>query len=282
MSPFFKALPTVLEARSNAVRSGRRAWSIGVGTVTMKKSALLSSPGSDVKTRLERARSCGSTSHVRSRPALSSAIRAESMSKPITRVPSRPKATATGSPTYPRPMTASLRPCGTTLALMPSLADRSLLTLRLAPFAMEHSGGLLEQALIERDQVTSDTLTRKRALDQFAAGLAELASQLRIGRELIDGIGERAGIPEWHQQRVDVRAGNLAASGHIGRNQRAAAGGGLEQAQRQSLAVGRQHREVRAGPQRSDVGNEAEMLDVGSARPRLDLPRRNRCRVSRV
>src|SRR5262245_21087848 len=57
MSPFFKALPTAFEARSNAVRSGRRAWSMGVGTVTMKKSALLSSPGSDVKTRLERARS---------------------------------------------------------------------------------------------------------------------------------------------------------------------------------------------------------------------------------
>src|ERR1700745_21620 len=57
----------------------------------MKKSALLSSPGSDVKTRLERARSCGSTSHVRSRPALSSAIRAESMSKPITRVAAAPE-----------------------------------------------------------------------------------------------------------------------------------------------------------------------------------------------
>src|SRR5438874_710605 len=248
MSPFFKALPTALEARSNAVRSGRRAWSMGVGTVTMKKSALLSSPGSDVKTRLERARSCGSTSHVRSRPALSSAIRAESMSKPITRVPSRPKATATGSPTYPRPMTASLRPCGTTLASMPSFADRRFLTLRLAAFAMEQSSGLIEQVPIERDHVTADTLTRKRAFDQFAAGLAEFEPQLRIEREPVDGIGERLGILERDQQRVDVLAGNLAASGHVGRDQRAATGGSLEQAQRQSFAVGRQHRDMRAGP----------------------------------
>src|SRR5262249_3099560 len=282
MSPFFKALPTALEARSNAVRSGRRAWSMGVGTVTMKKSALLSSPGSDVKTSLERARSCGSTSQVRSRSALSSAIRSESISKPMTRIPSRPNARATGSPTYPRPMTASLRPCGTTLASMPSFANGGFLTLRLAAFAMEQLSGLLEQAPIERDHVTADTLTRKRALDQFTAGLPEFPPQLRIQCEPLDRVGERVGILERHQQRVDVRAGNLPASGHVGRDQGAAAGGGLEQAQRQSLAVRRQHRDMRARPQRSDIGNEAEMLDVGSPRPRFDLPRWDRGRVGGI
>ena len=59
---------------------------------------------------------------------------------------------------------------------------------------MEHSSGLLEQAPIERDQVTADTLTRKRALDQFAASLPEFPPQLRIERELIEGMGKRVSI----------------------------------------------------------------------------------------
>src|SRR5262249_46144266 len=184
----------------------------------------------------------------RSRPALSSAIRPESISKPMTRVPPRPNATATGSPTYPRPMTASLRPCGTTLASMPSFADRGFLTLRLAAFAMEQSSGLIEQATLEPHPVTAGALLRRRAFAQCGVGLAEFEPQLRMEREPVDSIGERLGILERDQQRVDVLAGNLAASGHVGRDQRAATGGGLEQAQRQSFAVGRQHRDMRAGP----------------------------------
>src|SRR5262245_38788470 len=203
MSPFFKALPTVVEARSNAVRSGRRARSMGVGTVTIKKSAAESSPGSDVKTTFEAARSPGSTSRVRSRPALSSEMRALSMSNPITRLPCRPNATATGSPTYPRPMTASLRPCGTTYLWRGPIEIR-FLSPRAAPFAMELSSRRLEQASIERDQVTADTLARELALDEFAAGLAKLAAQLRIQCEPLDGVGERLSILERHHKRVEV------------------------------------------------------------------------------
>src|SRR6266567_911429 len=171
----------------------------------------------------------GSTSRVRSRPALSSEMRTGSMSKPMTRVPRRPKATATGSPTYPRPMTASLRPCGTTYLWRPE-ANRGFLTPRMAPFAMDDSIGLPEQTPVKRDHVAADALTRELQLDQFAAGLAELPPQLWIEREAVDGIGECLGIVERHQKRVDAGTGDLAASRHVGRNQRAAACRSLQQA----------------------------------------------------
>src|SRR5262249_60113843 len=88
-----------------------------------------------------------------------------------------------------------------------------------------NSRRLLEQASRERDQVAADTLAREVPLDQFAAGLAELAPQLRIACEPIDGIGKRRGIVERHQQRVEVRPGDIPASGNVGRNQRSAASG---------------------------------------------------------
>src|SRR5262249_2634669 len=111
-----------------------------------------------------------------------------------------------------------------------------------------NSRRLLEQASIERNQVAADTLARERPLDQFAAGLAELVPQLRIACEPIDGIGKRRDIVERHQQSVEVCPGDITASGSVGRNQRAAAGGSLQEAQRQSLAVGRQNRYVCTGP----------------------------------
>ncbi len=51
MSPRLSTAPTVREAASIAVRSGRRAASIGVGTVTMKKSASRSAAASLVKVK---------------------------------------------------------------------------------------------------------------------------------------------------------------------------------------------------------------------------------------
>src|SRR5262249_8027148 len=134
--------------------------------------------------------SSGSTSRVRSWPALSSEIRAASVSKPMTRVPHRPKATATGSPTYPRPMTASLRPCGTTYLGRRPEANRGFLPPRMAPFAMDDSIRSPKQSPIKADHVAANALTGELQLDQFAAGLAELAPQLRIECETVDGIGE--------------------------------------------------------------------------------------------
>src|SRR6266481_5197335 len=248
----------------------------------MKKSAAESSPGSDVKTRVEWAKSCGSTSRVRSWPALSSRMRAVSISKPITGVPCRPNATATGSPTYPRPMTASLRPCGTTYLRRRPEANRGFLTPHTALFAMDDSIGLPEQTPVKRDHVAADALTRELQFDQFAAGLAELAPQLRVEREAVDGIGEGLGIVERHQKCVDAGTGDLAASRHVGRNQRAAAGGSLQEAQGQPLAVGRQHRDMRARPEGADVFHEAKHLDVGALGPGFDLLRWDRGRVGRI
>src|SRR4029453_2008198 len=147
---------------------------------------------------------------------------------------------------------------------------------RVAPFAMDLSSRELEQPSIERNQVTADTLARELALDEFAAGLAKLAAQLRIQREPLDGVGERLGILGRHQQRVHVPARKVGASRDMGGNQRAAAGRSLQQAQRQTLAMGRQNRDVRASPERTDVFYETEMLDVGSPRPGFDLLRRDR------
>src|SRR6266508_4544837 len=156
------------------------------------------------------------------------------------------------------------------------------LSARAAPFAMDLSSRGLEQASIERDQVTADTLARELALDEFAAGLAKLAAQLRIQCEPLDGVGERFGIFERHHKRVEVGTRNVAASRDIGGNQRAAAGRSLQQAQRQTLAMGWQNRDVRARPECIDVVYEAEMLDVGSPCPSVDLLRRDRGRVGGI
>src|SRR5215510_12644611 len=101
----------------------------------------------------------------------------------------------------------------------------------MAPFAMDDSIGLPEQTPVKRDYVAADALTRELQLDQFAAGLAELVPQLRIACETVDGLGKGLSIIERHQKRVDARTGDLAASRHVGRNQRAAAGRSLQEAQ---------------------------------------------------
>jgi hypothetical protein len=46
--------------------------------------------------------------------------------------------------------------------------------------------------------------------------------------------------------------------------------------------MGRQNRDVRARPERIDVFYEAEMLDVGSPGPSVDLLRRDRRRVGGI
>src|SRR5215472_1360100 len=101
----------------------------------------------------------------------------------------------------------------------------------MAPFAMDDSICSPKQSPVKADYVAADALTGELQLDQFAAGLAELAPQLRIERETVDGIGEGLGIVERHQKRVDAGMGDFAASRHVGRNQRAAAGRSLQQAQ---------------------------------------------------
>jgi hypothetical protein len=141
---------------------------------------------------------------------------------------------------------------------------------------------LRKQALIERDHVAADTLARKIPFDKFAAGLTEFAPQLGIACEPIDGAGERLGILDGDQKRVEVRPRDISASGHVSCDQRPPAGSRFQQAQGQALAVRRQNRDVRACPQCTYILYEAEMFDIGPPRPRLDLLRRNRARVGGV
>ena len=82
-----------------ALRSGRLAASIGVGTVTIKKSEAWNASASLVKLNEGDFRSEASTSRVRSSPALNSPMRVWSISKPTTGVPARANAAATGKPT---------------------------------------------------------------------------------------------------------------------------------------------------------------------------------------
>ena len=88
-----------------------------------------------------------------------------------------------------------------------------------------------KQSPVKADHVAADALTGELQLDQFAAGLAELAPQLRIECQSIDRRGEGFGIVERHQQRIDAGAGDLAASRRVGRDQWAAAGRSLQEAQ---------------------------------------------------
>src|SRR5690348_12461529 len=98
----------------------------------------------------------------------------------------------------------------------------------MTPFAMDDSIGLPEQTPIKRDHVAADTLTRELQFDQRGAGRAERGPQQRTDCEAIDGRGEGLSIVERYQERIDAATGDLAASRHVGRNQRAAAGRSLQ------------------------------------------------------
>ena len=91
--------------------------------------------------------------------------------------------------------------------------------------------GAIRNGRFKRDHVAADTLTRELEFDELAAGLAERVPQLRIECEAIDGRGEGLGVVERHQKRIDAGTGDLAASRHVGRNQRAAAGRRPQEAQ---------------------------------------------------
>jgi hypothetical protein len=66
MSPRLSLFPTVRDAESRKRKSGRRASSMGVGTVMIKKSAARRSSGLSVRYSSSRARSAEVSSFVRS------------------------------------------------------------------------------------------------------------------------------------------------------------------------------------------------------------------------
>src|SRR5690606_25399621 len=100
------ARPAVSRARRGGARSGRRWAATGVGTATTKKVAPRSSAGSCVKRSVVARRSSESTSPVASRPSLSAWMRFGLTSKPMVPGNFLARAIATGSPTYPNPITA--------------------------------------------------------------------------------------------------------------------------------------------------------------------------------
>ena len=91
--------PMVDEACRSGSRLGCLLASIGVGTVTMWKSASRKSRAALVNVSVFPPRSALGTSPVRSYPFDSSLMRRALVSNPVTDRPDRPKATAAGSPT---------------------------------------------------------------------------------------------------------------------------------------------------------------------------------------
>ena len=97
-----------------------------------------------------------------------------------------------------------------------------------------------------------------------------------------DRIGQGPRIIRRHQQRFNARSCDFAAAGDVSGNQRASAGGGLEEGQRQSLPPGRQYGNVGGRPEASNVVYEPEMREVAPVPPRLDLGEWDRGRVGRI
>src|SRR5262249_6986204 len=135
----------------------------------------------------------------------------------------------------------------------------------------DHSGRSFEQTSIESDQIAADALARELRRDELAAGGAKLVPKLGIERKALDGVCQRFGIIERYQQGIDAGTRDIAASGHVGRNQRPAAGRSFEKAQWHALAMRRQDRDMGARPECADVFHITEMADVGPAAPGFDL-----------
>ena len=85
-------------------------------------------------------------------------------------------------------------------------------------------------------------------LDQLAACLAKSAPQIGIGGQSLDGPGERFHISQWNQKRVEIGTGDIAATRHVGGDQRPCTSRSLQQTQRQPLTMGWQHGDVGASP----------------------------------
>ena len=143
-------------ASTSGERSGLFALSTGVGTATMIRDARRSCDGSKVNSSGAAPRLAVSISPFRSEPFFSSAIRSGLMSKPMVGK-TLLKAVANGSPTYPRPMTAT---CDGKLAVMNSYPKilnlwqpRELPTHPL-PLAGERSGPLSSSTKSKRSCLT--------------------------------------------------------------------------------------------------------------------------------
>ena len=133
-----------------------------------------------------------------------------------------------------------------------------------------------QQAVVQRAGFATNSFRRELRFDQMPAGRAEAAAQLGILGEPRDRVRQRGRIVRRHQQRVDVGAGDLAATGHVARDHRPGAGRRLQQDLRQPLAPRDQHGDMRRRPDRADVGDMAEQANPRMAGPASDLLRRNR------
>ena len=85
-----------------------------------------------------------------------------------------------------------------------------------------------------------------------------------------------------HEQAGFAGDHDFAAARNVGGDHRPAAGRGLQQAFRQSLAPRWQHRDVGARPERRDVLDMAEPGDAGLPAPAGGLLFAHRCRIGRI
>ena len=124
---------------------------------------------------------------------------------------------------------------------------------------------------------------RKIRLRQAAVPRRRTCAAARRHGPACASVGKRLRIVNRHQQRVDARARDLAAAGHVGRNDRPAAGGGFQQAFRQALRAATAAPRYAPPPRRGDVGHVAEHARcIGPLAPALDFRRRDRRRIGRI
>src|SRR5205823_6278551 len=129
---------------------------------------------------------------------------------------------------------------------------------------------------IKSDDLSADTGAGEFLLDELAARRAEGPSERAIGGETINGLREGLDIIARYQQRVHVGPRDGTAAWHIRCNERAPAGGRLDKAQRQSLAMGRQNGNVRLAPERRDILDKPQIGEISLRFPALDLIHRDR------
>ena len=114
--------------------------------------------------------------------------------------------------------------------------------------AMISGAAALEQAPVERHELPPDALGREIPLDKASACISEPAPKIRIKREPVDRPREPIDVAERDHEGINFVTCDLAASRNVGRNERASAGGRLQQAQRQSFAVRWQRSNVHGSP----------------------------------
>ena len=140
-----------------------------------------------------------------------------------------------------------------------------------------------QEAAIKGDRRRADQVGGKAFVDKATGGDAKAYALGRRADQPQDGGGQRARVVHRHQQAGFFMDDEVAASRHVGCDQRPSERRGLEKAFRDALAgPGRQRGDMGPPPDGGNVGNVAEPGDSRLAAPAGDLDLRDAARVMGV